>query len=70
MSTLHTSVTIAKAGALLFRARADRPLVTSFGSLLERPALIVEVTDTDGARGWGGVWCNFPAYAAENRARL
>jgi len=70
MSTLNTLVTIAKVHALLFRARADRPLVTSFGSLLERPALIVEVTDTDGARGWGEVWCNFPPYAAENRARF
>jgi L-alanine-DL-glutamate epimerase-like enolase superfamily enzyme len=70
MSTLHTSVAIAQVRALLFRARAERPLVTSFGSLLERPALVVEITDQDGARGWGEVWCNFPPYAAENRARF
>ena len=70
MSTLHQSVVIAKVDALLFRARADRPLVTSFGSLLERPALIVEVSDGHGARGWGEVWCNFPPYAAENRTRF
>jgi D-galactarolactone cycloisomerase len=70
MSTLHTSVAIERVRTMLFRARAERPLVTSFGSLLERPALVVEVADTDGARGWGEVWCNFPPYAAENRARF
>ena len=52
----------------LFRAEADQPMVTSFGSLRERPALILEVEDSDGARGWGEVWCNFPVDAAEHRA--
>jgi D-galactarolactone cycloisomerase len=70
MSILPASVAIAKVRASLFRARADRPLVTSFGSLLERPALIVEIEDTDGARGWGEIWCNFPPVAAEHRARF
>jgi L-alanine-DL-glutamate epimerase-like enolase superfamily enzyme len=32
--------------------------------------LLVEVEDSDGARGWGEVWCNFPAVGAEHRARL
>ena len=70
MSILETSVAIAEIRVRLYRAEADRPVVTSFGSLLERPALIVEVEDRDGARGWGEVWCNFPAFAAEHRARF
>jgi L-alanine-DL-glutamate epimerase-like enolase superfamily enzyme len=70
MSTLETSVAIAEIRVRLYRAEADRPVVTSFGSLLERPALIVEAEDRDGARGWGEVWCNFPAFAAEHRARF
>jgi D-galactarolactone cycloisomerase len=65
---LDTSVAIAELRVRLYRARAERPVVTSFGSLSERPALFVEVEDSDGARGWGEVWCNFPAFVAENRA--
>nr|WP_243463852.1 hypothetical protein [Bordetella bronchiseptica] len=36
----------------------------------DRPAVLVEVEDSDGAVGWGEVWCNFPACGAEHRARL
>lgn len=61
---------IARVRGLLYRARADRPLVTSFGSLSDRPALVIEVEDADGARGWGEIWCNFPPFAAEHRARF
>ena len=61
---------IAAVRVSLYRARADRPVVTSFGTLDERPTLIVEVEDRDGARGWGEVWCNFPSFAAEHRARF
>ena len=31
---------------------------------------IVRAEDSDGARGWGEVWCNFPNSGAEYRARL
>lgn len=70
MSTFQTSVVIRRVRALLYRAKVDRPVVTSFGSLSERPALFVEVEDADGVRGWGEVWCNFPMFAAEERARF
>jgi L-alanine-DL-glutamate epimerase-like enolase superfamily enzyme len=36
----------------------------------ERPALFVRIEDSDGAQGWGEVWCNFPDCGAEHRARL
>jgi L-alanine-DL-glutamate epimerase-like enolase superfamily enzyme len=65
-----TSVRIGAIRVRLYRAKVELPMVTSFGSLLDRPALIVEVEDSDGARGWGEVWCNFPAFAAEYRARF
>ena len=64
------SISVTRVSALLFRAHVDQPVVTSFGSLSERPALFVEVEDANGARGWGEVWCNFPEYAAEERARF
>jgi D-galactarolactone cycloisomerase len=44
--------------------------VTSFGRMLNRPAVFVRIEDDDGVRGWGEVWCNFPSVAAEHRARL
>ncbi len=46
------------------------PVVTSFGEMLNRPAVFVRATDEDGVEGWGEVWCNFPAPGAEHRARL
>jgi len=38
--------------------------------MTERAAVFVKVEDSDGARGWGEIWCNFPNAAAEHRALL
>lgn len=65
-----TSFSIAELEAFLFRAPADPPVQTSFGVMRDRPALLLRVTDRDGAHGWGEVWCNFPVVGAEHRARL
>jgi L-alanine-DL-glutamate epimerase-like enolase superfamily enzyme len=62
------SVSVARLTVRLYRAETGQALVTSFGALHERPSLLVEIEDGDGARGWGEAWCNFPAYAAERRA--
>lgn len=70
MSLTDFSVAITNVGVLLYRAETERPMVTSFGSLSERPALFVQVEGGDGSRGWGEVWCNFPAFAAEHRAQF
>jgi hypothetical protein len=32
--------------------------------------VLVEVEDPGGARGFGEVWCNFPAVGTEHRARI
>jgi L-alanine-DL-glutamate epimerase-like enolase superfamily enzyme len=61
------AVVISSLRVRLFRAEARRAMVTSFGKLRDRPCVIVEVEDSDGARGWGEAWCNFPAFAAERR---
>ena len=45
-------------------------VVTSFGSMRDRPMVLVRAEDTDGNAGWGEIWCNFPAVGAEHRARL
>ena len=56
--------------AHVFRYPLSEPVRTSFGTMRDRPMVIVEVEDKDGARGYGEVWCNFPAVGAEHRARL
>lgn len=56
--------------ASVYRAPIENPVQTSFGVMRDRPMVLVEVTDTDGATGWGEVWCNFPEPGAEHRARL
>lgn len=54
----------------VYRVPVETPVITSFGTMRDRPALFVRVVDTDGAEGWGEVWCNFPSVGAEHRARL
>jgi L-alanine-DL-glutamate epimerase-like enolase superfamily enzyme len=55
---------------LLFRYPVQTPVRTSFGVMHDRPALFVRISDADGTKGWGEVWCNFPTVGAEHRARL
>ena len=46
------------------------PVITSFGTMNNRPMLLVKITDKDGMTGWGEIWCNFPLTGAEHRAKL
>jgi L-alanine-DL-glutamate epimerase-like enolase superfamily enzyme len=65
-----TSATLARVEAHVFRAPIKEPVRTSFGTMAERVAVFVRVEDSDGARGWGEVWSNFPTASAEHRALL
>jgi D-galactarolactone cycloisomerase len=56
--------------AFCYRYPLATPVVTSFGRMLNRPAVFVRVEDEDGMAGFGEVWCNFPANGAEHRTRL
>ena len=49
---------------------AETPVVTSFGTMRDRPMVLVRAEDASGITGWGEIWCNFPAVGAEHRARL
>jgi D-galactarolactone cycloisomerase len=60
----------AHVAAFVYRAPIDTPVQTSFGIMRDRPAVFVRITDTEGATGWGEIWCNFPTVGAEHRARL
>ena len=52
------------------RAPSPHPVATAFGAMDSRPALLVEIEDTDGARGLGEIWCNFPRHGLESRFHL
>ncbi|MGB4925444.1 MAG: mandelate racemase/muconate lactonizing enzyme family protein [Giesbergeria sp.] len=62
--------TLASVKTFVLRWPVKRPVQTSFGTMTDRPAVLVRVEDVDGAVGWGEVWCNFPSCGAEHRARL
>lgn len=62
--------TIRNVQAFCYRYPLSTPVVTSFGKMLSRPAVLVRAEDADGVVGWGEVWCNFPSTGAEHRARL
>jgi D-galactarolactone cycloisomerase len=64
------SISIARIEAFLFRAEVKEPVKTSFGSIPRRSVLLLRVEDTEGAHGWGEVWCNFPPFSADNKMRL
>ncbi len=62
--------TIVRLECWVLRAPIAEPVVNAFGAMSNRPALFVKVSASDGAWGWGEVFCNFPQVGAEHRARL
>jgi L-alanine-DL-glutamate epimerase-like enolase superfamily enzyme len=61
---------IVRSECFVLRAPIDKPVVNAFGSMAERVAVFVRLTDADGLTGWGEIWSNFPTVGAEHRARL
>jgi L-alanine-DL-glutamate epimerase-like enolase superfamily enzyme len=61
---------IVRSECFVCRASIEKPVVNAFGSMAERVAVFVRLTDADGVSGWGEIWSNFPTIGAEHRARL
>jgi D-galactarolactone cycloisomerase len=61
---------IARVDAFAFRVPLAKPIKVAFGDFRNRPMVLVRITDSEGAQGWGEVWSNWPAVGAEHRARL
>ena len=59
---------LARIEAHVLRWPVKVPVRTSFGTMHDRPAVLVRVEDAEGAHGWGEAWCNFPSCGAEHRA--
>lgn len=67
---MSDGLSLQRVAAHVFRYPLTEPVRTSFGIMRDRPMVLVEAEDKDGARGYGEIWCNFPAVGAEHRARL
>lgn len=63
-------IQIASIEAFSFRVPVATPIKVAFGTFRDRPFVLVRITDTEGAQGWGEIWANWPAVGAEHRARL
>ena len=61
---------ITKLERWVLRAPIAQPVANAFGAMTNRPALFLRIGASDGAWGWGEVFCNFPQVGAEHRARL
>jgi D-galactarolactone cycloisomerase len=64
------SCLIERVEVFCFRVPIKTPVATSFGVMRDRPAVFVKLTDEQGAFGWGEIFANWPAAAAEHRAQL
>ncbi len=67
---MNLSLSLNRIDVFYYRAPIKEPIVTSFGSIPARVALLIRAEDKNGAHGWGEVWANFPPCGAENKARL
>lgn len=67
---MTTPVAIRSLRAYCYRYPLQTPVETSFGRMLDRPAVFIRIEDEDGYVGWGEAWSNFPSVGAEHRARI
>jgi D-galactarolactone cycloisomerase len=58
----HHSLAPTRIEVFHYKAALREPIVTSFGSIPARNALLIRIEDRDGAFGWGEVWAKLPAF--------
>jgi D-galactarolactone cycloisomerase len=66
----NEAIQISRIEAWSFRQPVDRPVSTSFGTMIDRPAVFVRIEDKQGCFGWGEIFANWPAAGAEHRVNL
>ena len=64
------SICVALIETFRLRAEVAGLPASSLGTMQDRNGLLVRIEDSDGAFGWGEVWCNFPPHASESRQHL
>jgi L-alanine-DL-glutamate epimerase-like enolase superfamily enzyme len=61
---------IAQVCSYMYRVPLEAPVISAVGTLNSRSMLLICVEDSDGCKGWGEVWTNFPEVGAAHRVRL
>ena len=69
-ANVDLSLLITSAHIVVMHAPCETPVKTSFGTMIDRPAVYLQLETSDGVKGLGEIWCNFPSCGAEHRARL
>ena len=69
-ANVDLSLSITSAQIIVMRTPCEATVRTSFGSMIDRPAVYLQLETSDGVKGLGEIWCNFPSCGAEHRARL
>ena len=54
----------------VLEAPIAKPVRNSWRTLTSRSSLLIRIEDSEGAQGWGEVWCNYPPRGAHHRADL
>ena len=67
---MNQPIQIARIETFRLRASVDSLPSSTLGAMQARNGLLVRIEDTDGAFGWGEVWCNFPPHASQSRQQL
>jgi D-galactarolactone cycloisomerase len=68
--SISAPVRIGEIRTFVLDAPIAKPVKNSWRTLTSRSALLIRITDQDGAEGWGEVWCNYPPRGAHHRADL
>ena len=69
-SGLATPIRIGEISTFVLEAPIAKPVRNCWRTLTSRSALLLRITDDEGAEGWGEVWCNYPPRGAQHRADL
>ncbi|MBX3662820.1 MAG: mandelate racemase/muconate lactonizing enzyme family protein [Burkholderiales bacterium] len=69
-SAAAVPIRIGEISTFVLEAPIARPVRNSWRTLTSRSALLIRVTDAEGAEGWGELWCNYPPRGAQHRADL
>ncbi len=61
---------IARVELFYYRYPVAKPLISRIGRFTARQSLLVRIESSDGAFGWGEIWCNFPDCGGDHRMKL
>lgn len=64
------SIQIKKISTYIFKAKVNKPVVSTLTTVSQRVSLIVRIEDQDGCYGWGEIYATLPSFAADHKAQI